>query len=105
MFMLKKMLEAISKNEMIGPDLLHDDFIFVDDFSMETKEEWLATTQKSVDEGIDVSKWKIGETVETNDMICYEFLRDIDGMENRITNVCLIKDNKIWRHIINRCPV
>ena len=61
---------------MIGPDLLHDDFIFVDDFCMETKEEWLATTQKSVDEGIDVSKWKIRETVETNVMICYGFLRD-----------------------------
>ena len=76
MFILKKMLEAISKNQMIGPDLLHDDFIFVDDFSMETKEEWLATTRKSVDEGIDVSKWKIGETIETNVMIYYGFLRD-----------------------------
>ena len=73
MFMLKKMLETISKNQVIGPDLLHDDFLFVDDFSMETKEEWLATTRKSVDEGIDVSKWKIGETIETNVMICYGF--------------------------------
>ena len=70
------MLEAISKNQMIKPDLLHDDFIFVDDFSMETKEEWLAITRKSVDGGIDVSKWKIGQSVETNDMICDEFLRE-----------------------------
>jgi hypothetical protein len=105
MFMLKKMLEAISKNQMIGPDLLHDDFIFVDDFSMETKEEWLATTQKLMDDGMDFSQLKIGETVETNDMICFEFLNTIENVDMRITNVCLIKDNKIWRHIINRCSV
>jgi hypothetical protein len=104
MFMLKKMLDAISKNELM-PDLLHDDFIFVDDFAMETKEDWLITSQKQIDEGMDFSKLKIGETVETNDMICWEFLRDKDGMDMRVTNVCLIKDGKIWRHIINRCPV
>ena len=55
MFMLKKMLETISKNQMIGPDLLHDDFLFVDDFSMETKEEWLSTIQKLMDDSMDFS--------------------------------------------------
>lgn len=104
MFMIKKMLDAISENELM-PDLLRADFIFVDDFAMETKDDWQITSQKQIDEGMDFSKLKIGETAETNDMICWEFLRNKDGMDIRVTNVCLIKDNKFWRHIINRCPV
>ena len=72
MFMIKKMLDAISENELM-PDLLRADFIFVDDFAMETKEDWLITSQKQIDEGMDFSKLKIGETVETNDMISWEF--------------------------------
>jgi hypothetical protein len=37
---------------------------------METKDDWQITSQKQIDEGMDFSKLKIGETAETNDMIC-----------------------------------
>ena len=49
MFMLKKMLDEIRKNELM-PDLLHDDFIFVDDFAMETKEDWLIASREQFDD-------------------------------------------------------
>ena len=85
MFMLKKMLDAIRKNELM-PDLLHDDFIFVDDFAMETKEDWLIASREQFDDWMDFRKLKIVETVEASDMTGCEFLRNKDVMDMRVTN-------------------
>ena len=66
---LAKFAEAISnKNMGLLESLLHDEFLFVEETTLETKEEWLKETRKLLDDGrIDPSKHDI--TAKTNAVI------------------------------------
>ena len=42
---------------------------------------------------------------DERDACGFHFVREIEGVKHRITNLYLLKSGKIWRHIINRMPL
>ena len=60
---LAKFAEGISNKDMgLLESLLHDEFLFVEETTLETKEEWLRETRKMLNDGrIDASKHDITE--------------------------------------------
>ena len=78
---LAKFAEGISNKDMgLLESLLHDEFLFVEETTLETKEEWLRETRKMLDDGrIDASKHDITAKFETKDMGAIELIREEDG--------------------------
>ena len=104
---LAKFAEGISNKDMgLLESLLHDEFLFVEETTLETKEEWLRETRKMLDDGrIDASKHDITAKFETKDMSAIELIREEDGTWVRVLNIVLYKNNKICRHMINKVDI
>ena len=104
---LAKFAEGISNKDMgLLESLLHDEFLFVEETTLETKEEWLRETRKMLDDGrIDASKHDITAKFETKDMGAIELIREEDGTWVRVLNIVLYKNNKICRHMINKVDI
>ena len=100
---LYAVLDALDADGMAS--ICHDDFIFVDDYEMFSKDDWIAK-QKVLwrEEKIDFARDR-NTLLDQRDIFSFQFTRDIDGVPHRITNVSLLKDGKFWRSQIHRVPV
>ena len=82
--------------------LLHEDMFFVQDTTMETKEEWIKDTKEQFANGnFDATKMEISEKFETKDMGALEVTLIEDGHLIRFSNVFLFKDKKIYRQLMH----
>ena len=108
---LEKILQAFkNKDSTAFLDLMHDEVVFVDDYSVETKEDSGISVKEWFDDGaIDVSSWDILVQQELPDIVTLQFLRppiyDEQGESIRVTYALLLKDGKIWRHAVTRTRI
>ena len=86
-------------------DLCHEDFVHVDDYSMTTRDEWLASVKNQLENDCPDFTRDRSVVADRRDIFAMEFTRDIDGITYRITNVSIKKDDKFWRFQINRVPI
>ena len=85
---------------------MHSEFISVSEFEMSTREDFLTEMQEWFDdETFDLRNANLVILADNPDMHSFQYERNIDGKRLRITNVALIKDKKLWRHIINYIPL
>ena len=108
---LEKILQAFkNKDSSAFLELMHDEVVFVDDYSIETKEDSGISIKEWFDDGaIDVSSWDILVQQELPDIVTLQFLRppiyDEQGESIRVTYALLLKDGKIWRHAVTRTRI
>ena len=108
---LEKILQAFkNKDSTAFLELMHDEVVFVDDYSIETKEDSVISVKEWFDDGaIDVSSWDILVQQELPDIVTLQFLRppiyDEQGESIRVTYALLLKDGKIWRHAVTRTRI
>ena len=108
---LEKILQAFkNKDTTAFLELMHDEVVFVDDYSIETKEDSGISVKEWFDDGaIDVSSWDILVQQELPDIVTLQFLRppiyDEQGESIRVTYALLLKDGKIWRHAVTRTRI
>ena len=108
---LEKILQAFkNKDSTAFLELMHDEVVFVDDYSIETKEDSGISVKEWFDDGaIDVSSWDILVQQELPDIVTLQFLRppiyDEQGESIRVTYALLLKDGKIWRHAVARTRI
>ena len=108
---LEKILQAFkNKDSSAFLELMHDEVVFVDDYSIETKEDSGISIEEWFDDGaIDVSSWDILVQQELPDIVTLQFLRppiyDEQGESIRVTYALLLKDGKIWRHAVTRTRI
>ena len=100
---LEKFIEGITNQDLpLLESLLHEDMLFVQETTLETKEEWMKDTKKQFNNGmLDATKMEVTKKFETKDMGALEVTMKKDGHLIRFSNVFLYKDNNIYRHLIN----
>ena len=100
---LEKFIEGITNQDLpLLESLLHEDMLFVQETTLETKEEWIKDTKEQFGNGtLDATKMRVTEKFETKDMGALEVTMNEDGHLVRFSNVFLYKDDKIYRHLIN----
>ena len=100
---LEKFIEGITNQDLaLLESLLHEDMLFVQETTLETKEEWMKDTKEQFENGmLDATKMEVTEKFETKDMGALEVTMKKDGHLITFSNVFLYKDNKIYRHLIN----
>ena len=99
-----------NKDSIAFLDLMYEEVVFVDDYSIETKEDSGISVKEWFDDGaIDVSSWDILVQQELPDIVTLQFLRppiyDEQGESIRVTYALLLKDGKIWRHAVSRTRI
>ena len=100
---LEEFIEGITNQDLtLLESLLHEDMLFVQETTLETKEEWMKDTKEQFENGmLDATKMEVTEKFETKDMGALEVTMKKDGHLITYSNVFLYKDNKIYRHLIN----
>ena len=86
-----------SKNFEIKSDLLHDDFMLIEDFSTTAKEDELKMFEDLID-----SNWKPSNGIiiaGPDNLLVVEYIYKQNGEKMRHTMVQLWKDGKAWREI------
>ena len=100
---LEKFIKGMVNQDLpLLESLLHEDMLFVQGTTLETKEEWIKDTKEQFENGmLDATKMEITKKFETKDMGALEVTTKKDGHLIRFSNVFLYQDNKIYRHLIN----
>ena len=103
MSVLEKFIEGMTNQDLpLLESILHEDMFFVQDTTMETKEEWMKDTKEQFANGnFDATKMEISEKFETKDMGALEVTLIEDGHLIRFSNVFLFKDKKIYRQLMH----
>ena len=103
MSVLEKFIEGMTNQDLpLLESLLHEDMFFVQDTTMETKEEWMKDIKEQFANGnFDATKMEISEKFETKDMGALEVTVIEDGHLIRFSNVFLFKDKKIYRQLMH----
>ena len=78
-------------------DLLHNDFMLIEDFTMTVKEDALKMFQDLIDSNFKPSDGII--IAETDNLLAVEYIHEQNGEKIRHTMVQLWKDGKAWREI------
>ena len=85
--------------------MCHEEFIFVDDYEMLTRDDWIERIQILWTETpVDFSRER-NVIADQRDIFCMQYTLDINDAPHRITNVSLLKDGKFWRSQIHRVLV
>ena len=86
-------------------DYLHDEFIYFSDYEVKNKEDWLLEKQSHIDtkERNFTSDRRI--LCETKGCYVIERNANINGQRSRTTFIALIKDNKLYRAMLQRVPI
>ena len=103
MSVLEKFIEGMTNQDLpLLESILHEDMFFVQDTTMETKEEWMKDIKEQFANGnFDATKMEISEKFETKDMGALEVTVIEDGHLIRFSNVFLFKDKKIYRQLMH----
>ena len=100
---LEKFIEGITNQDLaLLESLLHEDMLFVQETTLETKEEWMKDTKEQFENGmLDATKMEVTEKFETKYMRAYKVTMKKDGHLITFSKDFLYNDNKIYRHLIN----
>ena len=96
----------IRRDDVSLVSLLHEDFLYLEDASLETRDEWIESVKKIHKEReLDYSKIELSARFETKDMGAYEYVSEITGQMMRTLNSFIYKEGKLYRHMITRVAV
>ena len=84
---------------------LHPDFLFVADFELLTREDWLDASKKEFDDGEVTLHDNAKCLLETEHLVVFEQKYVLDGQFVLSVNTTHFRDGKPWRTIINRIPI
>ena len=102
MISIEKILRAVDECDLEWfEQYVHQEYIYVDDFNMLAREDWFVALKEFMEGDYDMT-YRRRILVDERDVTSFQHVREIDGIEYVITNVHLLKDGKIWRHIVNR---
>ena len=84
--------------------LIHEDFLFMKDYSIQNREEYLEDVQNLFNKGIKMHKPTL--IVENEDIVALNHIVvDDAGNTFRVTAVNFIKDGKSWRITTSRTKI
>ena len=82
---------------------VHDDYMFVTDYGLGNREEWIMQLKTEFNSGtFEASDREL--LLENKTILVWKGTRHIDGTKYRSTVSSLIRDGKIWRTMVNRVP-
>ena len=82
---------------------VHDNYIFVTDYGLGNREEWIMQLKTEFNSGtFEASDREM--LLENKTILVQKGTRHIDGTKHRSTVSSLIRDGKIWRTMVNRVP-
>ena len=84
---------------------IHPDYIFVADFEMLTKDDWLNTTEKNFREGTVTLHNNARCLLENEHLVVFEQTFVREGELILSINTTHFRDGRPWRTIINRVPI
>ena len=101
----KMVKNIVSKDLDAIDDWLHPDFLFVADFEMLTRDDWLKATKKEFDDDTVILHDNTRCLLENEHVVVFEqkFVRD--GKLVLSINTTHFRDRKPWRAISNRIPI
>ena len=87
-----KMIKLIEEKDIKGmEEWLHPDFLFVVDYEMDTREEWLKETKRLLD--------------EDENVIVHQRKYDVEGNEKTTLSTTHLREERPWRQLVNRLAV
>ena len=100
--LLDKFIEGMTNQDLpLLESLLHEEMLFLQEITLETKDEWMKDTKDQFSNGnLDATKMQITAKFETKDMGALEVILKENGSLVRFSNVFLYKDDKIYRQLI-----
>ena len=84
---------------------IHSDYIFVADFEMLTKDDWLNATEKNFRDGTVTLHNNAKCLLENEHLVVFEQTFVREGELILSINTTHFRDGKPWRTIINRVPI
>ena len=84
---------------------LHPDFLFVADFELLTREDWLDASKKEFDDGEETFHDNAKCLLETKHLVVFEQKYVLDRQFVLSVNTTHFRNGKPWRPIINRAPI
>ena len=84
---------------------IHPDYIFVADFEMLTKDDWLEATEKNFRDGTVTLHNNAKCLLENEHLVVFEQTFVREGELILSINTTHFRDGKPWRTIINRVPI
>ena len=84
---------------------IHPDYIFVADFEMLTKDDWLNATEKNFRDGTVTLHNNAKCLLENEHLVVFEQTFVREGELILSINTTHFRDGKPWRTIINRVPI
>ena len=105
--LLQSFINGMIRRDVVSlVSLLHEDFLYLEDASLETRDEWIESVKKIHREReLDYSKIELSARFETKDMGAYEYVSEIAGQMMRTLNSFIYKKGKLYGHMITRVPV
>ena len=105
--LLQSFIDGMIRRAVVSlVSLLHEDFLYLEDASLETRDEWIESVKKIHREReLDYSKIELSARFETKDMGAYEYVSEIAGQIMRTLNSFIYKEGKLYRHMITRVSV
>ena len=105
--LLQSFIDGLVRRDVVSlVSLLHEDFLYLEDASLETRNEWIESVKKIHREReLDYSKIELSARFETKDMGAYEYVSEIAGQMMRTLNSFIYKEGKLYRHMITRVSV
>ena len=100
----KMVKNIVSKDLDAIDDWLHPDFLFVADFEMLTRDDWLKATKKEFDDDTVILHDNARCLLENEQLEVFEqtFVREEELILS--INTTYFRDGKPWSTIINRAP-
>ena len=105
--LLQSFIDGMIRRDVVSlVSLLHEDFLYLEDASLETRDAWIESVKKIHREReLDYSKIELSARFETKDMGAYEYVSEIAGQIMRTLNSFIYKEGKLYRHMITRVSV
>ena len=100
-----KMIKLVEEKDIKGmEEWLHPDFLFVVDYEMETREEWLKETKRLLDED-EFSIINIKLLYEDENVIVHQGKYDVEGTQKTTVSTTHLREGRPWRQLVNRLAV
>ena len=98
-----KMIKLIKEKDIKGmEEWLHPDFLFVVDYEMETREEWLKDTERLFGEEDYCSIPNIKLLYEDENVIVHQGRSIMEGIETTPVSTTHFRHSRPWRQLVNR---
>ena len=90
-----KAFDALDIDAVADP--MHDDMIFVDDYEMASREDFLIDMKQSFDDGTvyDYSRER-RILIDQRDVCAMQYTNELEGVDHVVTIVGLKKEGKFW---------